>query len=184
MKALEITPRHQNDAGSTLSPAPMLPVESDQVVAAVRRDLLLYELSQLVLRLHDSSGPEPVCGSLVRKFEPMIQAGLVTVNHPTNHGDPITVTRVCPPRILRNYFWGSWLPAYYKQLGQLPAARADKEVSCCTVVLAFPDKRVNLKDVILDLSLRLEVSGVAEITHIEGGDAALHREYVEVEVKP
>jgi hypothetical protein len=38
--------------------------------------------------------------------------------------------------------------------------------------------------VLFELSLRLEVTGVAEVVHIESGDVATHSSHLDTEVKP
>lgn len=164
------------------------PIVVTQSMPARLADIQLCELSQLMIRLCQSSVPEPVCGRMVAVLKPLEQMGYLTLDcpQPGSVGEPFTATRACLPHQLRHFFWRVWLPTYYQQTSQPGRERrlATQKPSLCTVVLELPEKYPSLQDVLFDLSLLIEATGVAEIVHIESGNAALHLSAIETEVKP
>lgn len=166
--------------------AHLLPyVPYEDIAATARADIQLFELNQLMTRLYHSNEAEPVCGALAELLKPLDQLRLISLSSTSPLlGQPVTATRICPPSVLLHFFWGDWLPAYYKKLGRQPSVHHSETPALCTVVLELPESRPNLADVLFELSLRLEVSGVAEVVHIESGDVAPHNSHVETEVKP
>lgn len=148
------------------------------------QDIELYELNQLMMKLYQSNVPEPVCGRLAKLLQPMADMGYLSLDlpRPLSIGEPITASRMCPPGVLLHFFWGVWLPVYCKQLARFPrGTHRDPAGSLCTVVLQLPEHKALLADVLLDLSLRLEGPGIAEIVHMETGDIAQHREAFDAE---
>jgi hypothetical protein len=157
------------------------------VPAEILQDIELYELNQLMMKLYQSNVPEPVCGRLAKILQPMADIGYISLDNPRplSLGEPITASRMCPPGVLLHFFWGVWLPVYCKQLSRFPrGSQSFESGSLCTVVLQLPEKKAFLADVLLDLSLRLEGPGIAEIVHMETGDTAQHREFLEAETRP
>lgn len=170
-----------------VSACPSSYVPCEQVAATARKDIQLFELNQLMMRLYHSDQPEAVCGSLAGLLKPLDQLGLIVLSGPDapSDGQLLTATRACPPSVLLHFFWGDWLPTYYKHMNTAAGEKLRRvNPACCTVVLELPDSRPNLADIALELSLRLEVSGIAEIRHIESGDVAAHRTHMDMEVKP
>ena len=160
-------------------------VSYEEVAATARTDIQLFELNQLMTKLYHSDQAEPVCGALAKILKPMDQLGLIRLSSTSPAlGQPVTVTRVCPPSVLLHFFWGDWLPAYYKKLGRQPCVSHSATPALCTVVLELPESQPSLADVLFELSLRLEVTGVAEVVHIESGDVATHSSHLDTEVKP
>lgn len=161
-------------------------VPFEEVAATARKDIKLFELNELMMRLYHSDKPEAVRGSLAALLKPLDQLGLIVLGKPDapSAGQPLMATRACPPSVLLHFFWGDWLPAYYKHMNQRDSQQHRATPAICTVVLELPDDRPNLADLAFELSLRLEVSGVAEIRHIESGDLAAHRTCFDMEVKP
>lgn len=151
------------------------------------QDIELYELNQLMTKLYQNNVPEPLCGRLAKALQPMADMGYISLDspRPLSVGEPITASRMCPPSVLLHFFWGVWLPLYCKHLPRFPRrTQSSESVSFCTVVLQLPEKEAYLADVLLDLSLRLEAPGIAEIIHMETGDTAQHRESVATEYRP